>query len=257
MTQVGLYSIGVRGLEVPDLLNWAYRHRMGFVHLRGGPRGYDVVRQDPGVLERWRRAAATTVPITGVTADLDLSDIHALDPRHRCRARAELAELTRAARIVGAGWVRLIARHPLTAPEGEPVETDLPVLIELHDPGWWEPGPHRALLDLLRHRLMGVLADTAQLDRALAVIGPTVLDRWQRVASQTQVLHLSDDGSGLSSPGHAHIVRDLARRSHAGHRMEVAVEWTGPDRTPETCLRRHHALAGWWRHVLEQETPSP
>ena len=53
------------------------------------------------------------------------------------------------------------------------------------------------------------------------------------------------------------IARDLARRIHTGQRVEVAGEWTGPDRTPAVCLDRHRALTRWWNTILEQETPRP
>lgn len=256
MNRVGLYSIGVRGLEVPDLLAWAHHHQMGFVHLRGGPRGFDLPRRLPAELERWRRTAAETLPITGVTADLDLADLHHPDPAHRDRARQEVEDLARAARAVGAYWVRLLARHPLTTPVTASVDVGVPLLVELHHPAWWEAAPHRVLLDLLDEDLgVAVLADTAQLAHAWAVTGPQVGERWEQVAARVRVLHLSDNGFGVNAPGHAHIARDLARRVHAGQQVEVAVEWTGPDRTPAVCLYRHRALTRWWHHILEQETP--
>src|SRR5699024_1269227 len=129
---------------------WAHRHQVRFVHLRGGPRGYDLTRQAPETLERWRHAAQATVPITGVTADLDLAHIHAPDPGERHRARRKLADLSAAAQVLGAGWVRLLACHPYTASKGGSIGTDLPLLVELHHPGWWVPAPYRALLDLLQ-----------------------------------------------------------------------------------------------------------
>lgn len=256
MTPVGLYSIGVRNLEVVDLLSWAHRHELGFVHLRGGPRGYDLARRSPDELKRWRQAAAATVPITGVTADLDLADLNNPNPAHRDQARRELEDLVRAARAVGAGWVRLLARHPLTTSSTSPIGAGVPLLVELHDPAWWEPAPHRVLLDLLdRNPGVAVLADTAQLAHAWAAIGSPVGERWEAVAARVRVLHLSDNGSGVNTPGHARVARDMARRIHTRQQVEVAVEWTGPDRTPTVCLRRHRALARWWHHILEQEKP--
>lgn len=257
MNRVRLYSIGVRGLEVPDLLAWVHRHGLGFVHLRGGPRGFDLVRRETAELEWWRRAAAARAPITGVTADLDLADLHHSDPAHRARARRELQNLARATRAVGAHWVRLLAHKPLSTPVTAPVDAGVPLLVELHHPTWWEAAPHRVLLDLLDGD-PGVagLADTAQLAHAQSVIGPDVGKRWEQVAARTQVLHLSDNGSGLN-PGHARIARSLARRIHTGQQVEVAVEWTGPDRTRAVCLRRHRALTRWWHHILEQERPRP
>lgn len=258
MNPVGLYSIGVRGLEVPDLLAWAHRHDLGFVHLRGGPRGYDLARRETAELERWRQTAAATVPITGVTADLDLADLHHPDTAYQSRARRELEGLAHAARVVGARWVRLLARHPLSTLAPALVNAALPVVVELHHPAWWKAAPHQVLLDLLdRKPGVAVLADTAQLAHAFEVIGAGMGERWEAVAARARVLHLSDHGSGITAPGHARIARDLARRIHTGQRVEVAGEWTGPDRTPAVCLDRHRALTRWWNTILEQETPRP
>ncbi|MEV3951260.1 hypothetical protein AB0K57_26970 [Streptomyces halstedii] len=107
---IGLYSIGVRGLDVPELLEWAGAQNVPFVHLRGGPRGYDLARQSPQVLAHWRRRGESCVPVTGVTADLDLADLFAVSAPERARARAELELLVAAAAAVGAGWVRLLGR---------------------------------------------------------------------------------------------------------------------------------------------------
>lgn len=257
MTLVGLYSIGVRGLEVPGLLTWAHRHGLGFVHLRGGPCGFDLTRRPPDAWERWRLAAAGTVPITGVTADLDLADIHpaAAAPG---RARRELEHLARAAAAVGAGWVRLLARHPVTTPVPAPVDLAVPVVIELHHPAWWEAAPHRVLLDLLdADPGIGVLADTAQLAHARTVHGPDMEKRWGAVADRVRVLHLSDNGTGATTGGHEQAARDLAARIHTGQRVEVAMEWTGPDRSRAVCLDRHRSLTRWWRTLCEQEIPRP
>lgn len=57
ITSVGLYSISVRGLNIPDLLVWAARANMPFIHLRGGPRGFDLARRTASALGEWRRQA--------------------------------------------------------------------------------------------------------------------------------------------------------------------------------------------------------
>lgn len=258
MNGVGLYSIGVRGLQVPELLVLAHRHELGFVHLRGGPRGFDLVHRSPDELERWRRVVAATVPITGVTADLDLADLYHPDPGHRGRALRELENLARTALVLGAGWVRLLARRPMTIPDPGPVEVGVPLLIEPHHPAWWEAAPHQFLLDLLEKIPdMAVLADTAQLAHAQSVHGPGMGERWQATVARVKVLHLSDNGTGLDAPGHECTARDLARRIHAGQPIEVALEWTGSDRTATACLQRHRALRHWWHTILEQEIPRP
>ncbi|GAB3726973.1 hypothetical protein [Nocardiopsis nanhaiensis] len=254
MTPVGLYSISVRGLPVPDLLAWAHTHDMGFVHLRGGPRGFDLIRRAPGELLAWREAARETVPITGVTADVDLAQVYGTEPCQRHQARKELAALVEAAKALGAGWVRLLARHPLTDLVGGPVEANLPLVVELHHPGWLEADPHQVLGDLLTHHGVNLLADTAQLARALAEGGDGAVDQLEQLWPHARVLHLSDDGSGLSDVGHALVARRIAERIHAGQTVEVALELTGPDRTPHTCARLHRSHMAWWNH-LQGETP--
>ncbi|WP_285729333.1 hypothetical protein [Nocardiopsis sp. ATB16-24] len=254
MTPVGLYSISVRGLSVPDLLAWAHTHDMGFVHLRGGPRGFDLARRDSGELLGWCEAARETVPITGVTADVDLAHVYGTDSRQRHQAREELAALAAAAKVLGAGWVRLLACHPLTDLVGEPVEVSLPLVVELHHPGWLETGPQRALGDLLTHHGVSLLADTTQLARALANGGDGAMDRLERLWPHTRVLHLSDDGSGLADTTHTLVARRVAERIHDGQTVEVALEWTGPERTPHTCARLHRSHTAWWNHI-DRETP--
>lgn len=254
MTPVGLYSISVRGLAVPDLLAWAHTHGMGFVHLRGGPRGFDLGRRDRGELRDWCTAAREAVPITGVTADVDAAQVYDPDPRQRHQAREELADLVEASQVVGAGWVRLLARHALTELVGGPVQTSLPLVVELHHPGWLDEAPQRVLDEVFTRHGMGLLADTAQLAHALAEAGEGAADRLERLWPHVRVLHLSDDGSGLDEAGHALVARRVAERIHAGQTVEVALEWTGPDRTPHTCARLHRSHTAWW-HYLQGETP--
>jgi len=250
---VGLYSISVRGLNVPDLLAWAASRTIPFVHLRGGPRGVDLACQPAPMIWRWRKAAAETVPITGVTADIDVADLLTGDADTRRQAACDVAEIAETAAILGAGWVRLLARTPLTASDlyqgaGLPVLADspIPLLIEPHHPGWVAPDTLRPFLDLVGScPQLGLLADTAQLAAALptssekaAWLGP-VLDH-------ARVLHLSDPGTGLDAAGHAVVAAAAADRIRAGQRLEVAVEWTGADRSPDECLNRYHQAAAWW-----------
>ncbi|MEV4381599.1 hypothetical protein [Streptosporangium sp. NPDC049644] len=252
-TPVGLYSISVRGLNVPDLLAWAASHTIPFVHLRGGPRGVDLAFQPASTVWRWRKAAAETVPITGVTADIDVADLLTGDARTRRRAARDVAEVAETAAMLGAGWVRLLARTPLTASDlhqgaGLPVLADspIPVLIEPHHPGWVAPDTLRPFLDLVGACPQpGLLADTAQLAAALppgsegaSWLGP-VLDH-------ARVLHLSDPGTGLDAAGHAVVAAAAADRIRAGQRLEIAVEWTGADRSPDECLTRYQEATAWW-----------
>lgn len=86
-----------------------------------------------------------------------------------CGDLSTLARLAESAALLGAGWVRLLARSPLTVRElagaaalpalaGSP----LPLLVELHDPGWMDPGCIAGLAALMDScPAMGLLADTA------------------------------------------------------------------------------------------------
>ncbi|MGW4731711.1 AP endonuclease [Streptomyces shenzhenensis] len=253
---VGLYSISVRGLEVPDLLSWTARHRIPFLHLRGGKRGCDLAAQDATTLARWREASAATVPVTGVTADTDLADLLGADPAVRRQAREEVCRLADAARALGAGWLRLLARHPLHttvfAGDGSwPLDSHVPavpLLIELHSPQWLAPRPHAELVRLLQQQpRLRLLADSAQLAQALAEPRDGhAAERLERLSPWIEVLHLSDPGPGLADPGHAVVADHAIRRIAAGQRIEVAVEWTGADRTPAAALARYGEHAAWW-----------
>ncbi|MBI1757608.1 MAG: hypothetical protein HYR62_00025 [Actinobacteria bacterium] len=68
------------------------------------------------------------------------------------------------------------------------------------------------------------------------------------------VLHLSDDGRGLDTPGCRHVAALAAARIAAGHRMQVAVEWTGLTRTRVACLARYRSAVIWWTRVCRGHT---
>lgn len=252
---VGLYSISVREPDVATLLSWAARSAIPFLHLRGGHRGYDLATQDRLTLRRWRAASSATVPITGVTADTDLVELLSAQPAVRRRADEDVRRLADAAHTLGARWLRLLARHPLDidADTLDLPRTAVPLLVELHDPRWLHAEPHAALMRLLGQQpRLGLLADTAQLTLALArgnaAADDRAGDRLQQLAPWVEVLHLSDTGDGLTDPGHALVADHLTRPGPGAQRTapEVAVEWTGPDRSPATALARHREHAAWW-----------
>lgn len=272
---VGLYSISVRGLEVPELLSWAARHGIPMVHLRGGRRGYDLAARDAAILRRWREASAATVPVTGVTADTDVADLLSSDPAAHRRAREEVRRLADAAHALGAGWMRLLARHPLPTAAGAEESAEaldrpelaaplVPLLIELHDPLWLAPRPHAALVRLLQQQpRLRLLADSTQLAQALTHPGDGVSDelvdgraaeRLERLGPWIEVLHLSDHGPGLTALGHALVADQVSRRIAGGQRIEVAVEWTGADRSPAAALARYREHAAWW---TRRHSPHP
>ncbi|MEJ8654781.1 AP endonuclease [Streptomyces sp. MS1.AVA.3] len=250
---VGLYSIGVRGLSVPDLLAWAAHQGIPFVHLRGGTRGYDLARQKIATLDCWRRCAQRFVPITGVTADLDLADLFDLTAPARARARAELERLATTAAALGAGWVRLLGR---TVPQGRLLQAmrsgalpavAVPLLVELHHPDWLAPAMLATLEELLgRWPQLRLLADTAQLAAAVPSAGGDTNMALERVLRRARVLHLSNDGTGLDTAGHRMIAARAAHRIAGGQDIEVAVEWTGQPRTTQVCLGQFRAACHWW-----------
>jgi hypothetical protein len=124
---LGLYSIGIRDLDVTALLTLAAGHQVPFLHLRGGPKGYDLARRDQAQLAAWARQAHDGVPVTMVTADLDLADfLQPAAPEYR-RASADLERLAEATRALGANAVRLLARRPPLGTEWDAlVIPDLP-----------------------------------------------------------------------------------------------------------------------------------
>ncbi|MFI1869387.1 phosphotransferase [Streptomyces jumonjinensis] len=255
---VGLYSIGVRGLDVPALLDFARESGVGFVHLRGGPRGYDLAHRPAPVLDGWGRAAAEAgVPVTGVTADIDLADLLHPDPSVRHPARGELERLADAAVRLGSGWVRLLAARPPTTPEawaGRALPAvAVPLLAELHHPAWLTHTALTALRPLLDGGL-GLLADTAQLAPALPrAAGEAVL---ARVFGAVRVLHLSDPGTGLDGSGPRDVAARVLARIRAGHPVETAFEWTGNPRTSAACLARYQHAVTWWTHHATTTPPA-
>lgn len=254
MNGVGLYSIGIRNLDVPALLRWAHDVGVPFVHLRGGPRGFDLVRRDARTLLSWRRCGEETAPVTGVTADLDLADLFTGGRRSEEQAWDTLARLADAAASLGAGWVRLLARTPLTGPIRSRVpDTALPLLIELHHPAWLAPRAIATVHELLSHsKQMRLLTDTAQLAAALSHAGEHRQPVLTWILTRTAVLHLSDNGTGLTASDRSYeIAAGAARRITAGHQIEVAAEWTGPDRSPVTCLARYKEAASWWNRLTD------
>ena len=250
---MGLYSISVRGFEIGDLLVWAAQHAVPFVHLRGGPRGFDLASRSTARLRHWHRLAQRTVPITGVTADTDLADLVSGEARTRRAACDQVHRLCEAACHLGAQWVRLLARTPLTHTSDPRLDyvlpdTALPLLVELHHARWLDPDAFTVLEALMgRCGDLRLLADTAQLGAALAAgcdrgVAAAVLDR-------SNVLHLSDNGHGLAGASHEEIATLAAHRLAQGQPMEVAMEWTGADRCPETCLARYHSAVAWWSQI--------
>lgn len=261
---VGLYSIGVRGLGVPELLLWAAGEGVPFVHLRGGPRGCDLAAQSPDVLTQWRRAASRWVPVTGVTADLDLTDLFCPAAPERARARAELARLSAAAAALGAGWVRLLGR---TVPQGPLLNAmlgsqlpavRLPLLVELHHPGWLAPDALDALEEMLgRWPRLRLLADTAQLAAARPTAGGGADEALERILDFTRVLHLSDDGTQADAVGRDLVAGRARRRITGGQDLEVAVEWTGQPRTPQACLERYRDACHRWTQSADPQPHKP
>ncbi|MFH0246103.1 AP endonuclease [Streptomyces sp. HK10] len=256
-TPVGLYSIGVRGLRVPELLQWAGSESIPFVHLRGGPRGCDLTGQPRQTLHHWRHLARQAgVPVTGVTGDIDVGEVFAPSRTVRERARAELERLADAAAVLGAGWVRLLGRtvpRPPLPQEDMPAPA-VPVLVELHHPAWLTPAALETLHILLERRpRLRLLADIVQLAAALPSAGSQADAALERVLDATGVLHLSDDGAGLARPGRERVAALAAARIARGQDIEVAVEWTGQPRTPAACLARYQAARAWWA----ERTASP
>ena len=257
---VGLYSISVSGLDVPDLLAWAGGHGIPFLHLRGGPRGFALARRDEATLRGWRCCAAQAgVPITGVTADLDLADLLAGSATPRATAREELFRLADAAAMVGAGWVRLLARteprgrYLAALRTGEVPDAALPLLLELHHPRWLAPAAHVALESLMECTpRLRLLADSAQLTAALPEAGQASGAVLETVLARVEVLHLSDDGTGFHAGSHDRVAQLVARRVVAGVPVEVAVEWTGTPRTTTECLTRYRAASAWWHRLVER-----
>lgn len=258
---VGLYSIGIRGLDVGALLGLATANDVPFIHLRGGPRGYDLARQDNATLADWARQAGSRVPVTMVTADLDLADF--LPPGQRLRrAHDELSRLAGAAAVLGARSVRLLVRESpggrswgaLSIP-GLAARHGVNILVELHHPEWFTQPGVAAVRDLLGDRVAaGVLLDTAQFQDAISGGSPVnataCLDG---LIPRTRAVHLSDNGAGFAGTGHRQAARAAWSAIRSGHHAEVAFEWTGGDRSPDACFARYQAARAWWQRLGSPE----
>ncbi len=254
-TGVGLYSIGVRGAAVPELAVWAAHHQIPFLHLRGGHRGCAATRQPRQELDRWRAVADATAPVRLLTADLTLHDLIQAHEQRRHAAERELQRTADAASRLGAGMIRVLAGA--VPPRDEPIpvprlpDRAITLLIELHDASWWTPAGIGQLEEVARaDPRIRLLADTAQAAAALADLsGPTASAIARRVLAKAEVIHLSDDGSGLSAPGHALLAGQSQELLAAGQPLEVAFEWTGAHRTAPVCLSRYNEACAWW-HAL-------
>jgi hypothetical protein len=251
--RVGLYSIGIRGLDLTTVLTLAAEHQVPFLHLRGGPRGYDLARREDTTLSRWARHSQASVPITLVTTDLDIAQfqLSSCCYQHAC---AELDRVGRASAVLGAHAVRLLARHPARdAVAGTVALPDLRgrhglgVVVELHDPSWFTPGALiavRAFCDA--YPGVGLLVDSGQVHRAWSTLGALDDLVVAELVSRASVVHLCDNGSGLGGTGH-HLL--AAATAAAGGAVEVGFEWTGPDRSPADCRARYRAAVSWWQHT--------
>ncbi|MBA0127251.1 AP endonuclease [Haloechinothrix sp. YIM 98757] len=227
------------------------------MHLRAGPRGYDLARRDTSTLRHWARVATHTIPVTGLTCDVDLVDLLRSDPD----STAQTTALTAAARVLGCQWIRVLARTP---PERLPEPVYLPpevhtnhpitVLIELHHPNWLLASS----LELLRRILdngphLRLLIDTGQIHRGQR-LHPDDSVAVDQLLAAAKVLHLSDDGTGLDGIGHVDTAECAVRHIDTGHNLEVAFEWTGRDRSPAQCLHRYRSALQWWQHRHQQVT---
>lgn len=254
-TGIGLYSIGIRGAAVPELAVWAARHQIPFLHLRGGHRGCAATRQTRQELDRWRAVAEATVPVRLLTADLTLHDLIQPYGQRRHAAERELERTASAASRLGAGMIRVLA--DAVPPHDEPIpvprlpDTAMTLLLELHDASWWTPAGIGRLEDVARaDPRIRLLADTGQAAAGFADTSePAVSAIARRVLAMSAVIHLSDDGSGLSAAGHAQLAGQARELLAAGQPLEVAFEWTGAHRTAPVCLSRYHAACAWW-HAL-------
>jgi hypothetical protein len=252
---VGLYSIGIRGLDAGAFISVASAAGVPFIHLRGGPRGYDLARVHVPQIDAWaRQARQSAVPVTVVTADTDASSFFSAEDQRR-QASADLGALAVAAARLGARAVRLLARTaPPAAPQrggGLPdlrASHGLSALIELHDPAWFAPDA-LAWLHALLDRSPGaaLLLDSHQVHAAWQaaprLAWPGMLEG---LARRAPVAHLSDPGTGLDGEGHRLLARAVQAAAGSGHRAEVAFEWTGADRCPAMCLARYRDAVAWW-----------
>ncbi|MBP0451133.1 MULTISPECIES: AP endonuclease [unclassified Kitasatospora] len=238
---LGLYSIGVRHLPPEQLLPWAAAQAVPFVHLRGGPRGHHLSERAPAELAAWRALADRTVPVTAVTADLELAALLADDPA----ALAELDALAERGGSLGARAVRVLATDP---PESWSRSASArlrgrPLLIEPHSPDWFTPEAldfTDRLLDLLPEAAL--LADSLQFDRCAPAPDRALADR---LVARAAAVHLSDRGDGFAAPGHRLLLQAARDAAARGAQIELAFEWTGADRSPATCLARYRQAITW------------
>jgi hypothetical protein len=249
---IGLYSIGVRGATIPELAVWAARCQIPFLHLRGGARGCAATRQTAQELDRWRAIADATAPVKLLTADLTLHDLIQPHEQRRRTAERELERTAETASRLGAEMIRVLAGPAPLGGELIPVprlpETAMTLLIELHDASWWTPAATERLEDLTHaDPRIRLLADTAQAAAGLAGLPePAASVIAKHVLAMSAVVHLSDGGSGLTADGHALLAGQAQELLAAGQPLEVAFEWTGPQRTAPVCLSRYHAACAWW-----------
>lgn len=248
-TPIGLYSIGIRDLAMPDLLAWAAAAGIPFVHVRGGARGHAVLERPRHELERWRAASRSTCPITLVTSDATLGELTGADDHMRSAALYALERTCEAAAVLGATQVRILADSPpQSIKHAVRLPGDITLLIELHHPSWWTTGGLDAAADLAcAEPRIRLLADTAQAAAGLAPYEPReARSLVAQTIALTRVLHLSDDGRGLDARGHA-LLAEAVRSADAD--IELGFEWTGEPRTAEACRQRYRAACTWWRSL--------
>ena len=252
-TPIGLYSIGIRDLAMPDLLTWAASENIPFLHLRGGARGHAVLQRSRHELERWAKTAQALCPITLITSDVTLGELTCGDARARSIAQAGLHHTCESAAILGAQQVRILANAPAetTAHHIPLSDSEISLLIELHHPSWWTTTGLTAAAALTCDPRTRLLADSAQAAVGLAPYEPQDARRLaESVIALSGVLHLSDDGTGFGARGHA-VLAEAARDTAAD--VEVGFEWTGQLRTAEACLQRYTAACAWWRNLGETQ----
>lgn len=76
-----------------------------------------------------------------------------------------------------------------------------------------------------------------------------------RPLAHAQVLHLSDDSSGLRTAGQALVFAYAGEQVAAGYPLEITVEWTGPDRTPAAAVIRYQDAVQAWTQTCRQQAP--
>lgn len=255
---VGLYSIGLSGLDVTEVLTVCAEHQVPFVHLRGGPRGYHLAGRDRATLSRWARHAQRSTPVTLVTADLDLAQFRQPGSEEYGHVCTELGRLAEATAILGATAIRLMGHHPPGGPDGGRVivpdlqhRYGIVTLVELHDPRWFTPAALTTLESVLHANSgLGLLLDSGQVHRAWCRLGSLHTPVLEALVRHARVVHWSDRGQGLDGAGHRLLA--AATRTRAGDGVEFGFEWTGPDRSATTCLARYQSAVSWW-HATRTE----